>query len=47
MKITLARKGLLNHIMEMKSEHESSADWRVRDMKAFAIIAQGVEVEHK
>ena len=47
MRMTLARKGLLDHIMIVKHEHEWTEDWRVKDMKAFAIIAQGIEVEHQ
>ena len=39
MKMTLARKGLLEHILEVKSEQEMTEDWKVKDMKAFAIIA--------
>ena len=47
MKMTLARKGLLEHILEVKSEQEMTEDWKVKDMKAFAIIAQGIEVKHQ
>ena len=47
MKMTLARKGLLTYIMEMKSEEKSESDWDVKDMKASAIIDQGLEVEHQ
>ena len=47
MKMTLARKGLLEHVREVKSEDEMTADWKVKDLKAFAIIAQGIEVEHQ
>ena len=47
MKMTLARKGLLEHILEVKLEQEMTEDWKVKDMKAFAIIAQGIEVKHQ
>nr|CCA27214.1 putative polyprotein [Albugo laibachii Nc14] len=47
MKMTLARKGLLTYIMEMKSEEKSESDWDVKDMKTYGIIAQGLEVEHQ
>uniref|UniRef100_M4B509 Uncharacterized protein n=1 Tax=Hyaloperonospora arabidopsidis (strain Emoy2) TaxID=559515 RepID=M4B509_HYAAE len=47
MRITLARMGLLEHILEVKSEKEMTEDWKVKDMKAFAIIAQGIEVKHQ
>lgn len=33
--------------MEMKSEDDSNADWEVKDIKAFVIIAQGVKVKNQ
>ena len=47
MRMMLARKGLIDHIIAEKGEVENSDEWRRMDMKAFAIIAQGVEVEHQ
>ncbi|KAJ0389295.1 hypothetical protein P43SY_011789 [Pythium insidiosum] len=47
MRMTLARKGLVDHIAIVKAENEWNDDWRAKDMKAFAIIAQGIEVEHQ
>lgn len=47
MRMTLARKGLIEHIEVLKPESEWSDDWRVKDMKAFALIAQGIAVEHQ
>ncbi|DBA02726.1 TPA: hypothetical protein N0F65_010654 [Lagenidium giganteum] len=44
MRMTLAKKGLLGHNEGMELETE---EWRSNDMKAFAIIAQGVEVQHQ
>ena len=46
MRMTLARKGLLEHIAGVKPEAARTVEWRANDMKAFAIIAQGIEVEH-
>ena len=46
-KMTLAKKGLLEHIFEVKSENEMTEDWKVSDIKAFAIIAQEIEVTHQ
>ena len=37
--MTLPRKGLMEHILEVKYENETTEDWKVKDMKAFAIIA--------
>ncbi|KAJ0392280.1 hypothetical protein ATCC90586_011623 [Pythium insidiosum] len=47
MRMTLARKGLLNHIEGVKMGAELTDEWRAKDMKAYAIIAQGIEVEHQ
>ncbi|DAZ96255.1 TPA: hypothetical protein N0F65_012558 [Lagenidium giganteum] len=44
MRMTLVRKGLLDHIRVVKHEHLMTDEWRVLNEKAFAIIAQGVEV---
>ncbi|DBA01899.1 TPA: hypothetical protein N0F65_005088 [Lagenidium giganteum] len=45
MRMTLARKGLPDHIRVVKQERQVTDEWIVRDAKAFAIIAQGVEGE--
>lgn len=47
MRMKLARKGLLIHIIKEVKENEMTDSWRVLDLKAFAIIAQGIEVEHQ
>lgn len=38
---------MLNQIIEMKSERRSESDSGVKYMKAYARIAQGLEVEHQ
>ncbi|KAF1313844.1 Integrase catalytic core protein, partial [Globisporangium splendens] len=45
MRMTLAKKGLLEHIVVEKTGGDE--EWKVKDMKAFAIIAQGVQLEHQ
>lgn len=47
MRMTLARKGLLDHIRTEKKENEMTNEWRVFDEKAYAIVAQGIEVEQQ
>ena len=47
MRMTLARKELISHIDAVKPENEWTEEWRIKDMKALAFIAQGVEVEHQ
>ncbi|DBA04243.1 TPA: hypothetical protein N0F65_009478, partial [Lagenidium giganteum] len=47
MRMTMARKCLLEHIEVVKPENEKTSEWRTNDMKAFAIIAQGFEIEHQ
>ncbi|KAK1935657.1 hypothetical protein P3T76_010352 [Phytophthora citrophthora] len=41
MRMTLARKGLLAHVQEVKAESEITEAWLVNDAKALGIIAQG------
>lgn len=45
MRITLAQKGLLDHIVVDKVASDDS--WKVKDIKTFAIIAQGVQPEYQ
>lgn len=47
MRMALARKGLLGHIMGAKGESEITETWLVNDAKALGIIAQGVEIQHQ
>lgn len=47
MRMTLARKGLLEHITVVKTSEEASNEWKVNDQKAYAIIAQGIQVVHQ
>lgn len=47
MRMLLARKELIAHVDSMKPVAEWTEEWRTKDMKALAIIAQGVEVEHQ
>jgi hypothetical protein len=47
MRMTLARKGLLAHVQEVKVESEITEAWLVNDAKALGIIAQGVELQHQ
>lgn len=47
MRMTLARKGLADHLVVVTTEAEVTEAWRVSDMKALAIIAQGLEVVHQ
>ncbi|KAF1336396.1 Integrase catalytic core protein, partial [Globisporangium splendens] len=47
MRMTLARKGLADHLVVVKTEAEETEAWRVSDMKALGIIAQGLEVVHQ
>ncbi|GMF45505.1 unnamed protein product [Phytophthora fragariaefolia] len=47
MRMTLARKGLLAHVQEVKVESEITEAWLVNDAKALGIIAQGVEPQHQ
>lgn len=47
MRMTLARKGLFEHTVEIKAEAERTKEWRVADMKALALIARGVQVQHQ
>lgn len=45
--MTLTCIGLLDHIRTEMKENEMTIEWRVLGEKAYAIIAQGVEVEHQ
>lgn len=47
MRMTLARKGLVGHIMAVKEESDVTEAWLVNDAKALGIIAQGVEIQHQ
>lgn len=47
MYITLARKGFIEHIEVLKPENERTEDWNVKDMKADAMIAHGISIEHQ
>ena len=47
MRMTLAREGLLGHIMAVKDENDITDAWLVNDAKALGIIAQGVEIQHQ
>ncbi|GMF28210.1 unnamed protein product [Phytophthora lilii] len=44
--ITLARKGLLAHVQEVKARGEITEAWLLDDMKALGLIAQGVAAKH-
>ena len=45
--MTIATKGLLAHVQVVKAESEIAEDWLMNDAKAFGIIPQGVELQHK
>ena len=47
MKMTLARKGRLKHILEVKSRNEMTKDFKLKDMNVFAIIDHGIEAKHQ
>ncbi|GMF57035.1 unnamed protein product [Phytophthora fragariaefolia] len=47
MRMTLARKGSVAHVQEVKVESEITEAWLVNDAKALGIIAQGVELQHQ
>ncbi|GMF16735.1 unnamed protein product [Phytophthora lilii] len=47
MRMTLARKGLLEHVLVIKPENEITEGWLMNDAKALGIIAQGVELQHQ
>lgn len=47
MRMALARKGPLGHIITVKFKTEATDEWKVKDMMAYAIIAQGIKVEHQ
>ena len=47
MSMTLARKGLLGHVMAFNDKSDVTDTWLINDAKALGIIAQGVEVQHQ
>uniref|UniRef100_A0AAV1TEL6 Retrovirus-related Pol polyprotein from transposon TNT 1-94-like beta-barrel domain-containing protein n=1 Tax=Peronospora matthiolae TaxID=2874970 RepID=A0AAV1TEL6_9STRA len=47
MRMTLARKGLLVHVLVIKKEEEMTDAWLFNDAKALGIIAQGIELQHQ
>ncbi|KAE9277120.1 hypothetical protein PF008_g28929 [Phytophthora fragariae] len=47
MRMTLAHKGLLAHVQDVKAEGDITEAWLVNDAKALGIIAQGVELQHQ
>ncbi|KAE8909746.1 hypothetical protein PF005_g20756 [Phytophthora fragariae] len=47
MRMTLARKGLLAHVQDVKADGDITESWLVNDAKALGIIAQGVELQHQ
>lgn len=47
MRITLVRKGLLEHVEVVQPENEITEAWLVNEAKALRIIAQGMELQHQ
>uniref|UniRef100_A0AAV1TXL4 Polyprotein n=1 Tax=Peronospora matthiolae TaxID=2874970 RepID=A0AAV1TXL4_9STRA len=47
MRMTLARKGLLGHVMAFNDESDVTEAWLINDAKALDIIAQRIEVQHR
>lgn len=47
MRMTLARKGLSEHIFVVKTEAEITDTWKADDLKALGIIAHGIEIVHQ